>query len=104
MARITTTTAISQPLAPLRDCTTVVRSTRGSGLSGSCGLFWFAMKVSSVDEKYQSTAINAQSTNGFHARDRKRRQQDNLDLESLPVMHFPHEFGSDRAETAFSTS
>jgi hypothetical protein len=44
MARMMTTRAISQPLPPPPD------------LGESLG---FAIKVSSVDEKYQSTPINA---------------------------------------------
>jgi hypothetical protein len=61
MARITTTSAISQGLPP---------PPLGLGLSFD----GFAIKVSSVDENDQSTAINAQPLNGFHARGGKRRK------------------------------
>lgn len=64
------------------------------------GSFGFAIKVSSVDEKYQSTQINAQSLNRFHARYRKRRKQGNLRLESLVRTHFPRKIGGDRAKTS----
>jgi hypothetical protein len=40
-------------------------------------------KSSSVDERYQSTAINAQSLNGFHARVGKRQKHGNP-IPSLP--------------------
>lgn len=45
------------------------------GLNGSFGFGAFAIKVSSVDEKYQSTPYNAQSLNWFHARVGKRQKQ-----------------------------
>lgn len=64
------------------------------------GSFGFAIKVSSVDEKYQSTQINAQSLNRFHARYRKRRKQGNLRLESFVRTHFPRKIGNDRAKTS----
>jgi hypothetical protein len=62
MARITTTSAISQGLPP------------PPGLEVSFDEF--AIKVSSMDENDQSTAINAQPLNGFHAREGKRRKGD----------------------------
>jgi hypothetical protein len=58
MARIRTTRAISQPLPP--------PPALGVGLGVVNGSFGFAIKVSSVDERYQSTHINAQSLNRFH--------------------------------------
>jgi hypothetical protein len=72
MARIMTTKAISQVLPP--------PDLGGGALSGSFG---FAIKVSSVDEKYQSTTINAQSLNGFHARVGKRQKHGN------PILRLP---------------
>ncbi|WP_301013712.1 hypothetical protein, partial [Mesorhizobium sp.] len=72
----------------------------GGGVGVVYGSFGFAIKVSSVDEKYQSTQINAQSLNRFHARYRKRRKQGNLRLESFVRTHFPRKIGGDRAKTS----
>src|SRR6266566_4288458 len=94
MARMITTSAISQPLPPPPDLGVVPGELNGS--------FGFTIKVSSLDEKYQSTPNNAQSLNRFHARNGKCRKQGNLDLESLSGMHFSRKFGVDRAKTRLS--
>ncbi|CAH2396843.1 hypothetical protein MES5069_150054 [Mesorhizobium escarrei] len=75
----------------------------GGGVGVVYGSFGFAIKVSSVDEKYQSTHINAQSLNRFHARDRKRRKQGILRWESFVCKHFTHKTRSDRAKLNLST-
>ncbi|TSE13742.1 hypothetical protein C1D09_002570 [Mesorhizobium intechi] len=59
---MTTTSAISQGLPPPLPL--------GLGVSFD----GFAIKVSSVDENDQSTAINAQPLNGFHAGGGNRRK------------------------------
>ncbi|CAN7268362.1 hypothetical protein LJR234_001297 [Mesorhizobium amorphae] len=90
MARMMTTRAISQPLPPPPDL--------GAGPGEVKGSFGFAIKVSSEDEKYQSTPINAQPLNGFHTTLGKCRKQGNFNPESLVGMYFPRKFGRERAE------
>ncbi|MFK0689144.1 hypothetical protein ACFX5Q_13200 [Mesorhizobium sp. IMUNJ 23033] len=62
------------------------------------GVVWVRHKVSSEDEKYQSTPINAQPLNGFHTTLGKCRKQGNFNPESLVGMYFPRKFGRERAE------
>ncbi|WP_206534855.1 hypothetical protein, partial [Mesorhizobium sp. M7A.F.Ca.CA.001.06.1.1] len=50
----------------------------------------FAIKVSSVDEKYQSTPYNAQSLNWFHARVGKRQKQGQSCPSAAGVASFRH--------------
>jgi hypothetical protein len=59
-------------------------------LNGSFGFGAFAIKVSSVDEKYQSTPINAQSSNWFHARVGKRQKQGQSCLSGAGMASFRH--------------
>jgi hypothetical protein len=73
---MTTTSAISQPLPP-------------PDLGAGPGSLGFDIKVSSVDEKHQTTPINAQPLNGFHTRPGNRRTQENSDLQPLGGLYFP---------------
>jgi hypothetical protein len=84
---MTTTSAISQPLPP---------PDLGAGSLG------FAIKVSSVDEKHQSTPINAQPLNGFHTRPGNCRTQDNSVQQSLVGLYFPRKINRQRVETSLA--
>ncbi|WP_320410785.1 hypothetical protein [Mesorhizobium sp. Root695] len=59
-------------------------------MNGSFGFGAFAIKVSSVDEKYQSTPFNAQSLNWFHARVGKRQKQGKSCLSVAGMASFRH--------------
>lgn len=95
MARIMTTKAISQALPP--------PPALGVGFGVVNGSFGFAIKVSSVDERYQSTHINAQSLNRFHIGPENAESRANLRLKSFSCKYLPGKFHRDRAEQALST-